>query len=124
MVSAKKRVKSMIQARPRRNSSLKPTDDSLSIYATESKPSYLDMWFNPTPFGLNDIILTATTVMKQQGAPMVGADPLDALNSNIEDDPNVDKFLNLQNIEDVEMSTDSTKRKQCEEEEKATSHGP
>jgi len=62
--------------------------------------------------------------MKQQGAPMVGADPLDALNSNIEDDPNVDKFLNLQNIEDVEMSTDSTKRKQCEEEEKATSHGP
>ena len=55
---------------------------------------------------------------------MVGADPLDALNSNIEDDPNVDKFLNLQNIEDVEMSTDSTKRKQCEEEEKATSHGP
>ena len=37
-----------------------------------------------------------------------------------EDD--VDMFMNLQNIEDIEMSTDSAKCKRCEDGEEATFH--
>ena len=37
-------------------------------------------------------------------------------------DENVDMFLNLENIEDVEMSIDSTKRKRIEEGEECKSH--
>ena len=44
--------------------------------------------------------------MKQIKDPMVHTDPLDALNTGMEDDTNVDMFLNLQNIEDIEMFTD------------------
>jgi len=53
---------------------------------------------------------------------MFGADPLDGLNMAGEEEPNVDMFLNLQNIDDVEMSTDSSKRKRKEEGEEATSN--
>ena len=42
-------------------------------------------------------------------------DPLDTLHGDflddMEDDPNVDMFLDLYNIADVEMSTDSSKKK-------------
>jgi len=38
--------------------------------------------------------------------------------------PNVNMFLNLQNIEDVEMSIDSSKRLRNEEGEEASSQGP
>jgi len=49
---------------------------------------------------------------------------LDALNLGGDEALNVDMFLNLQNIEDVEMSTDSSKRKRSEEGEEASSQGP
>jgi len=52
---------------------------------------------------------------------MIDGDPLDGLNLGGVDEPNVDVFLNLQNIEDVEMSTDSSKRKRKEEREEAIS---
>jgi len=52
---------------------------------------------------------------------MVTGDPLDGMNLGGEEEPNVDMFLNLQNIEDMEMSTDSSKRKRKEEGEEATS---
>ena len=37
-------------------------------------------------------------------------------------DENVDMFLNLESIEDVEMSTDSSKKKRVEEGEECSSH--
>lgn len=40
----------------------------------------------------------------------------------MEDDTNDDIFFNLENIEDVEMSTDSSKRKRIEEGEECNSH--
>jgi len=46
---------------------------------------------------------------------------LDALKLGGEEEPNMDMYLNLQNIKDVEMSTDSSKRKRNEEGEEATS---
>jgi len=39
----------------------------------------------------------------------------------VEDEANVDMYLNLHNIEDVEMSMDLSKRKRSEEGEEATS---
>jgi len=39
-------------------------------------------------------------------------------------DANMDAYLNLQQFEDVDMSTDSSKRKRLEEEEEASSRGP
>ena len=50
-------------------------------------------------------------------------DPLDAIDAGMED-ANLDEFLNLQNFEDVDMSSDSSKRKRLEEGEEASSHGP
>jgi len=50
-------------------------------------------------------------------------DSLDALQTWIEDENNMDMYLNLQNIEDVEMPTDSSKRKRNEEGDEATSQG-
>ena len=52
---------------------------------------------------------------------MDDTDPLDALNAGMEDDTYVDMFLNLQNIENAKMSTNSSKRKRWEEGEEATS---
>jgi len=49
---------------------------------------------------------------------------LDAFNDGGEDEHIVDMYLNLQNLEDVEMSTDSSKRKRSEEGEEASSQGP
>ena len=37
------------------------------------------------------------------------------------DDAEVDTFLNLHNIEDIEISTDSAKRKRCDDGEEVTS---
>jgi len=63
--------------------------------------------------------------MKHLEKPLAKDDPLDALNSSVaadvEDDANVDMFLNLQNIENAKMSTNSSKRKRWEEGEEATS---
>ena len=49
--------------------------------------------------------------MKQFEDPMVDTAPLDALNVGMNVDNSVDMFLNLQNIEDIEMSTNLSKRK-------------
>ena len=52
-------------------------------------------------------------------------DPLQALPGafldGMDDDSNVDMFLNLQNLDDVEMSTDSAKRKRGEDGEEVSS---
>jgi len=48
--------------------------------------------------------------------------PLDGLNLGGEEEPNVDMFLNVQNIEDVEMSMDSSKWKRKEEGKEATAN--
>ena len=76
------------------------------------------------PLGPNVIIWANAMVMQQREMQFVQGDPLDAFNLGGEEEPNVDMYLNLQNVEDVEMSTDSSKRKRNEEGEEATSKGP
>lgn len=46
----------------------------------------------------------------------------DMMDEGVDADENVDLFLNIENIEDVEMSTDSAKRKRIEEGEECSSH--
>lgn len=72
------------------------------------------------------IILANPTDMKNQGE---GSSNIDTLNAVTDDDEermdayeNANMFLNLENIEDVEMSTDSSKRKRVEEAEECNSH--
>ena len=76
---------------------------------------------NPVPIGLNNITLANATAMKELKTSGTREDPLDAFIEGRDDEANVDMYLNLPNIEDVKMSTDSSKRKRCEESEETTS---
>jgi len=78
---------------------------------------------NPAPLGPEDIILANTVAFKMDNPTVPASDPLDALNDDLAD-VEMDDFLNLQNFEDVEMSSDSAKRKRREEGEEASSSGP
>ena len=117
-VSPKKRVKAMIRAKPRRNSVLNPEKTAHGSPSTASPR--LARVLDPAPVVPDGILLANTVVM--QGEPSLALeDPLDALNAGGEDDHNIDVYLNLQKLEDVEMSTDSSKRKRSEEGEEASS---
>ena len=98
----------MIQTRSKRNSILKPNVTGSSKFDIEPSPSHLVGYPNSVALGPNDIIMANTTVMKQVEKLMVEDNPLDALNIGVDDETNVDMYLNLQNIEDVKMSTDSS----------------
>ena len=81
----------------------------------------------PAPDNPKGIILanpSATAISALD--PTLNSDPLDALHMALLDDmeakANVDMFLNLQKFEDIEMSTDSTKRKRCKDGEEVTSY--
>ena len=112
----------MIQATPKRNSILNPQVQN-ELNATAQPPQNLPTGPpNSAPVGLDGILLANPLVMHHNDVLMFGADPLDGLNVTGEEEPNLYMFLNIQNIEDVEMSTDSSKRKRKEEGKEATSN--
>jgi len=112
-VSPKKRVKAMIRAKPMRNSVLNPKKAIHGGTSTAVAPPRLARAIDPAPVGPDGILL-ANAVVMQGEQPLAPEDPLDAFNAGGEDDHNIDVYLNLQNLEDVEMSTDSSKRKRSE----------
>jgi len=122
-VSPKKRVKAMISAKLRRNSMLNPERAGTRGTSTASAPLGLARALDTAPLG-HDGILLANALAMQRGQPLAPEDPLDALNEGGDEEHNVDMYLNLQNLEDVEMSTDSSKRKRREEGQEASSQGP
>lgn len=69
----------------------------------------------PTPFYFNEIILPNPTAMMTNGEGSTNSDILLAMKDDVEEgtdaDENVDMFLNLEKIEDMKMSTNSSKRK-------------
>ena len=67
--------------------------------------------------------MLANALAMQPGQHMGIEDPLDALNAGQDDEHNVDLYLNLQNYDDVDMASDSSKRKRIEEGEEASSQG-
>lgn len=140
-VAPKKRVKSMINPCNFRPSShnTKPTNtapaDPVSYsqpFESGSNPSNIivdgppeitdhppvtNRIPNPAPAILEGIILANLNAMTEE--PRGNDDDID---EDMNEDENVDMYLNLHNIEDIEMSTDSSKRKRCEDGEEATSH--
>uniref|UniRef100_A0A7C9E8S4 Uncharacterized protein n=1 Tax=Opuntia streptacantha TaxID=393608 RepID=A0A7C9E8S4_OPUST len=58
-------------------------------------------------------------------SPAVNLKPLDvfpeAAVDGMDEEENVDLFLNLHTLEDIDMSADSSKRKRCEEGEEVSS---
>jgi len=117
-VSPKKRVKTMTPPKPKPNSTLNPSKGP----STEGTSSTIPL-HNPAPEGPDNIILANPLALHPETANNESYDPLDALNAVMED-PNVDAFLNLHAFEDVEMSSDSSKRKRLEDGEEASSHSP
>jgi len=111
--------------RPKFNSFLNPSGENLSKGNTQPASSNSMQCPHPAaPLGPNDIILANPLVMKQEKVQTAEEDPLDAINMGIEDEANMDVFLNLQNIEDVEMFVHSSKRKRNKDGEEASSRGP
>lgn len=103
-------------------SGLKPKDPPPSAKAPTVTPSQIV----PTPNSSEGIVLANLTNMKNQDADPPNADKLVAMEEGegkgMEEEENGDIFLNLENIEDVEMSIDSSKRKGVEEGEECTCH--
>jgi len=122
-VSPKKQVKAMIQLRPRRHSSLNPVEESGKGGVVLPPPAPFIPCPNPAPLGPEDIIFANAVAFKMDHSTVPANDPLDALNEDLAD-VEMDDFLNLHNFEDVEMSSDSAKRKRREEGEEASSSGP
>jgi len=77
------------------------------------------MKLNLAPLGPDDTILANPTTMNETQDPMIETDPLDALNDGMDVENHVNMFLNLY---DIEMSTNSSKKKRCEEGKEATSY--
>ena len=85
-------------------------------------PSFVP-FSTPAPLRPDDIILANAVAFNQNLNHTEEGDPLDALNEGLAE-ANMDIYLNLQNMDDVEMSVDSSKRKRVEEGEEASSRGP
>jgi len=124
-VSPKKRVKAMIQAKPKCNSGLKPKGEPVADKNSQPLSSNAMSFTTPAPLGPNDIILANSLVMHpgkvQSVADDLAEDPLDALRMGEDDEVNMEVYLNLQIIEDMEMSIDSAKRKRTEDGDEASS---
>ncbi|KAJ8429480.1 hypothetical protein Cgig2_011066 [Carnegiea gigantea] len=142
-VASKKRVKSMInpcnfrssnriikttntmnstrqdQNHPPESGSVPPPITSEGPPVSTTHPSVLYRIPNPTPINPKGIILANLSAMVED--PPINEEPLDATDEGINDDEDIDKYLNFYNIEDIEISTDSSKRKRCKDGEEATS---
>jgi len=122
-VSPKKRVKSLIHARPKRQSILNPVGESNTEGINPPTHSNFIPGSNAAPLGVDDLILANTVALNFGTNQAKEGDLLDALNVGLEE-ANMDIYLNLQNLEDVDMSVDSAKRKRIEEEEGTSSQRP
>ena len=122
-VSPKKRVKAMIQAKPRGDSILNSERKNKVGGITHHSSSIFTPYHNPAPLGSEDIILANVRACKSAQLQCPEGDPLAAIDAGVEDDT-IDAYLNPHHFEDVDMSSDSSKRKRLEEGEEASSRGP
>jgi len=102
---------------------LNPTKVHFSGGSLQPSSSSFIPTHNPAPLGPDDIILANPMDFNLENDQVVEGDPLDALNDDMED-TNAEAFLNLHTLEDVDMSSDSSKRKRLEDGEEASSHSP
>ncbi|KAJ8423877.1 hypothetical protein Cgig2_001543 [Carnegiea gigantea] len=131
-VSPKNRVRPLIGPRSKKTSTLKPQDTTVLTSGTSTQlVAALQLLLVPeqgvlAPLDPKGIILANPFAMKAQANNSTHSDNLVDIIEDEEEgmdaDENVDMFLNLENIKDVEMPTDSTKRKRIEEGEECKSH--
>jgi len=91
-----------------------PFTSSFPLLVPIEAPIEKEKWI-PAPTDPHGIILANPNAMKPQDDCPPPSDNLLAMvedgDEGMEDDANIDMFLNLENIEDVEMSIDSTEKK-------------
>lgn len=117
-VAPKKRVKSMVSSRQFRTTatSLKKNHLASPITHNQDPPTIPSQ--EPPPSPSHVIPEPLREMVKEQCAK---DEPLQATDEGMDEDEDIEMYLNLHNFEDIEMSTDSSKRKRCEEGEEATS---
>ena len=108
-----------------------PPGGSTSVGPCEGTPVVALIPPLPTPFPAVPILSEGMGHPQHAGVPIsvakVGVhgvplvEPTGELLHNMDDDTNVDMFLNLHNLVGIETSTDSAKRKRCEDGEEVTS---
>ena len=76
----------------------------------------------PAHVDLTGITLASPAAMMIQDDPELNSNPLSAIEEGMDDEENIDMFRDLDNIKDVEMSTDSTKIKRAKDGEECSSH--
>uniref|UniRef100_A0A7C9D9R2 Uncharacterized protein n=1 Tax=Opuntia streptacantha TaxID=393608 RepID=A0A7C9D9R2_OPUST len=113
----------MISAKPRGNSLLNSERDNKRGDISCLSSSLFTPSHNPAPLGPDDIILANVRAGKSDSLHCPDGDLLDAIAEGMDDDA-MDAYLNLNHFEDVDMSSDSSKRKRLEEGEEASSRGP
>ncbi|KAJ8421618.1 hypothetical protein Cgig2_008569 [Carnegiea gigantea] len=125
-------VRSLQGPHQKKGTNLKTQDATLlptsppTLPLVVAQPVLVTLQGAPTPFDSNGIILPNPTAMMTNGEGSTNFDILLAMKDDVEEgtdaDENVDMFLNLENIKDVKMSMDSSKRKRIEEDEECSSH--
>ncbi|KAJ8420706.1 hypothetical protein Cgig2_013249 [Carnegiea gigantea] len=111
--------KSWCQTHPPESDSVPPQINIEGPHVSTTQPMVLYRIPNLAPANPEGIILANLSVMAED--PPINDEPLDATNEVINEDEDIDIYLNLHNIEDIEMSTDSCKRTRYKKGEEATS---
>ena len=133
-VSPKKRVRPSHNTKSSKVSNLNPLSSKASPNLTQGHANQ-DMPINPPAQSSNPAPGTPKGVILANPAanapilePILELDHLEAFNEDLLDDMEAethpDLYLNLHNFEDIEMSSDSAKRKREEDGEEATSQAP
>ncbi|KAJ8436019.1 hypothetical protein Cgig2_007677 [Carnegiea gigantea] len=86
---------------------------------TSTHPTMICKIPNLAPTNPEGIVLANLNVVLED--PPINDETLNDIDEGMNEDKNVDVYLNLHNIEDIEMSTDSFKRKRCEDGKEAIS---
>jgi len=121
----------VIGTHPKRTSSLKPQGPPTAINSplkplTKTAQTEANTSKHATAHAdYSRIILALPIFMPNQGEDSSNSDPLLAMDNEevegMDAEDNANMYLNLEHLVDVEMSTDSTKRKRIEEGKECTS---
>lgn len=97
------------QAHPPEPDFVPPQINIEGPHVSTTQPTMLYRIPNPLSANSKGIILANLSAMVED--PPINDDPLNATDEVMNEDEDIDMYLNIHNIEDIEMSTDSSKRK-------------
>lgn len=109
----------VIHNQPPKSGSNPPYVNHDGLLETTDQPTVVQKIPDPTPTNPEGIILANLNAILED--PLVSNDSLDDIDEGMNEDENINMYLNLQNVKDIEMSVDSSKRKRYEDGEEATS---